>query len=763
MTIILEKELLNLLISILGNHTYHKARNVITDLVGSDSIAQDLTDAFREALKEEKNPGFRDYVSIYEKAAQRQVFAESLGEEFASLDDETIQDFIGRFKSLLYTKKNFARKQSLLQGEEILAMTKRMELRLNEFAEELPFLHSTITRLSSIDQDQLPTPEEAIQHWESFVSEEFGNITNLDLYQAEEFNVRRDALEDAFLRFLQDTPWHVFIKEKITEIISSLGAFDQSNEGLLKRLESIDSSGKYSSLLADVRAILRDRAWKSFLIKLGNEEEKRGILNSIKKNEALLQEEIENPSFGKVFEITGSSGSGKTHFLIQELGRLTKTKQVLPLYINAFKSPNESLEQLLASAFENALGFAQPLEGYLEFLSKHEAFANFKIVIALDEVEELDANQFQAMQKLISEYTAFPILYWVISLNFNFIDRFLHKDFSQFGYAYSQDSLKIEELSMDAGRKFRRQIQIPRTRWFYLDYINEFYQVSEKVLDFLMASKSPDESRGLVDFSKGLVTPGLAWKIGRISAIPKHVSSIQLGERISEETMAAANVTEKGMKEISSSICQVVLETQSYKFDGGNLRKRIEHWLSEHSFMGQNSARTLLEALLKVHLIDNLDYTLNIDGQRLILRNRLFWQYELAKAVTNSATDPNSLTTQIGRIPTDRAFWDGTRENILLHYGASDAGAGSIFESVSKRILLDTQWLPKRILWRSLPWFTDENTHQIAGFIKKKVLDPRERILSQSSSKDTHPKAAKAKSSRRNRRKKRSSKKARRR
>jgi hypothetical protein len=258
--------------------------------------------------------------------------------------------------------------------------------------------------------------------------------------------------------FINVPAWHHLIASRLEQAASHAARFAETTP-LVARLRAVDCSLNYEQLRDRLRPLLGEGTFVAVRRLISRlERDARRVRASPKQNApakspeeyalqaavslrnalADLQGQVKNPQYGRCFLVTGSQGSGKTHFMrtllneektvtlsVDDIDDLCLVMPLAPTY------PLAPIEQLIGQTLRDATGIAwKDVEEFDRFLQRPDTSGEGRgavpLVIVLDDLQRwfsLAPELVHTLTDFIARHTQLHSLYWVLTLQDSSYDQ----------------------------------------------------------------------------------------------------------------------------------------------------------------------------------------------------------------------------------------------------------------------------------------------------------------------------------------------------
>lgn len=412
-------------------------------------------------------------------------------------------------------------------------------------------------------------------------------------------------IENAWNKFLDQVPWHIYIKELTQEISKGfhdliVNQGETSNEArqLQRSFAGFDVSRPYRTIHRELERLNANAVnW------LNKENTKPGAPSADRKTQFAFRRRLtrlqhlfkpETPR-GRCFLLMGSTGSGKTHFIEWALNgnpNSFESPLILPITLhNIDVLTPKSIEDTILGALNTATGrcfrslreFQKTLDNlrhsHITYLadraktSRSGSRNDPRLIIAFDELHRIllrgaqGVQLFESLQVIIEETTAYPSIYWLVTL------RDAQYDQIPTSKAYSGAPNFWEQYGVvgsfgerpDGIKPTPRDCAVPaKAGWIDVDLVNTRNEVGTIILrkwlgdsqfDALLTELSANHKS--TTYLRYLHSPWFAWFLTSLekTSVSDSLASgdlhyITLVERLHSTRLNAIGVTEEDRREI---------------------------------------------------------------------------------------------------------------------------------------------------------------------------------------------------------------------
>jgi trypsin-like peptidase len=573
-------------------------------------------------------------------------------------------------------------------------------------------------------------------------------------------------LQSIWQDFIYSTPWHEWVASRCSDIADAAAHIEEGQQ-LIPLLGNIDEDETYDNIVSALRPLCskyefiqkwvdkyRD-AWDSAFHELEKAKTEGLVTSSLndhvkKAEEAFsrtrriakqvrqLKEEIEALRFSTCLLVSGTLGSGKTHFLSSLLTESIPdpyTHRVL-VPINLLDYPAGSLEEAILREVSRSTDMRwqsfSELNHYLASLDRP-----CKLVIAVDGIARgaLDYNRLVEFVQLIADSTALHQVRWLIEINL---------------YDYARLTSQLKAWSEYGFRSRRSENAKPDDRmhaniagWLTLDDLNRTQQLGIELIKAAIADKPASQpllsSLPLVSPAtlEHLVNPFVAWALIDVRELlpAKSLVSLNFIEFVTQfwKALVAKMAPFTDRPDLFEQCAALVASFYVSAVNHGTLGDLLNFFQANATqspeLRNPAVARTAVAGLERANLLEirksDADAFLN-DDPKIALRFPVFWQWAIARRllqeqdfVAHRAGDAvDYLQLWFDESPAADLNKEGILEFVLLlidQWGTRSTRDIKFVAEVWHRALTESQ-LPKGALWFAAPKATLGTQTAIAGW-----------------------------------------------
>jgi len=358
--------------------------------------------------------------------------------------------------------------------------------------------------------------------------------------------------------------------------------------------------------------------------------------------------------------LTGTAGSGKTHNIIKLISYQVDDdtseiiNDIIPIYISISENSKIDLKKPL-SIFIDYNKFKEN-EEYLNYLSV--LFKNKKIVIVLDGIEYYNGDLIEIF-KLIVDSSKFNNIYWILSINKNYLDDVIYGDteHNRFTKKYSVCFDHIEKQKPN-NQFLNDNIEIDIlffNEWINIDYLNIKYQVQyeiiSKTFDNLILDKEFDIYNYCPQISWIICDIATANNINSLLNLPYHKIFVKL-----EESFKYIKLSKKNLAIIIEYICEFIIENKTEK-----ISKIVINELTNLLFVNllhnnhpNDLSKNILNDLLQNNLISISSS--NIYKSDINLSTEIYWSYKVSEIFDKNQNQNNLADGNLSKIFLHRVY-----------------------------------------------------------------------------------------------------------
>ena len=316
-----------------------------------------------------------------------------------------------------------------------------------------------------------------LANWTKYSKDRFHQLAFDELNGYNFYHQKTKELDDLYIKFINSDSWVTLLKMKMLSIPS----FEIPNEYLtikqfIQQIRNVELETSLEAIQNTFFELFRrneifDKI-EEIIQKYKRNNDNSNVHNYISLKKALwaIRESALNQAFNKIFLITGSTGSGKTHFISTLFS--DNKYNVLPLYIS-IRETIFGIEDSIFKESERATGLAVQSFSQLQEVLNSNSFSGYKFLLIIDDIEyasDYDSDLLNQITQLVRKYSNFHNVLWLMSLNYNFLDIIERND--KYLKKYYFDT-KIERAENDI---------CYYDNWINLDIINRRENIGYKII-----------------------------------------------------------------------------------------------------------------------------------------------------------------------------------------------------------------------------------------------------------------------------------------
>ena len=497
--------------------------------------------------------------------------------------------------------------------------------------------------------------DEFLSQWNSWSANYSNNMDSKELDDKLQFSQKNGHLEKIWEIFMSQTRWNDAMHHLVTDYknkIQDLEPHFVDNSQLSTQIDTIDWQENYSLLLTILRRLFNVGTINRHLSSLQSlvrryQNDTSELSDIAKKSQNILQEirnNIERPTYGRIINLIGSTGSGKTHFAVDRLSKSSMDGCYFTLYLKA-TSKTVSLEDYVLEAINKASGISwKNLQQFNNFIlnikvkqADSDCFiesCDSRFIMVFDDIEKwiyLRKEFLEDLKEFISSNTRLHSFFWVLTMTYSSYDTITDIDPFLFEYGY--------DVSIPLYRY--NGYKIPSIGpWIVLDDLNKDVSLGiniiRNIIDQEVALDYVDIHLVEMDaFSQ----PFLAWVLIALSDTLPIDSLVKLTyvkfiELYIEKKFALLK-TNKKMKRLTKEFIKyfVMFLSRTGKFEP--LFTEIVNYVTENAINNselqkRDNSEDAIKKLEELNLVrvDSLDQDLPVE---LHLRFDVFWEWKIAK------------------------------------------------------------------------------------------------------------------------------------
>ena len=512
--------------------------------------------------------------------------------------------------------------------------------------------------------------DEILKRWEGW---ERGEQTDIYLNKLDLASARNDPgnwpspLAHWWLEFASKTPWHQQQKLETEEIQSLLSIAPRTSEAveLSRMISHMPWGAKYATLLAGLRdAFVRKRIDPILTslagIKIRSDDGKAireaSSINRLRTLLTQVETNMQCPRFGRCFQVVGSMGAGKTHFIASLLAGdenavSSRNYLVMPFTdpIQAGALETEILERIRRATALPWLSLSQ----FDEFLGRagRGKFppGGLRLFIAIDDLGNWfrhDRDLKNALMKFVRDCTLFHSIYWIFTLQDTDLDLALEDFFQVFSGAGSLQRTGYERNVFTIGE------------WFVLDDFNREHTTGVKILKKELGV-ADDEEIGL-DFAKNqdsfrhVCHPFVAWtllelrdeKVPLETIVDLHfIEFVQLHWQKRCRTLMKSGARQVDLEQCIEFVARYVASTGEIQPFRTRLVEKIKELAGDRSELRHLTVvKDCMDALASGGILRTVFVQEDIPVEKIELHQEYFWFWRLGKVLlTLSGCYPESI------------------------------------------------------------------------------------------------------------------------
>ena len=687
-------------------------------------INQLIENSTKQEIPLNIDPGIRELLKLFQEEVLYQDEAWKYIQDLKFRSQlESINNIDNQLKLLVESAKNETLSTNqLIEHVELLSKTSLFQLN------KISLQNDEIIELINKNSKIIPV-DEGIRNWIEIVKYEERKIT-IDILNGKTFyDVKNNSLSNLFYQFIYNDTW-VF---RISGIISKIKNYDLPDasyqlKSLLNSLSHVRLDQKYSNIQYEILELFSELKPFSLINKESNLTENKGnkslhVFRNLNSEISILHSLVTKPKFGKCFLLSGSAGSGKTHYI----SKCLEDQSLLKIILSEYNS-DISLEDRLIQKVRDLC--RQPLNGFDEManLFNNEVSAK-KIFIVIENIEKFQTNFFNQIFNLIDKTTVCQNVFWIITINYNFFDKVLEfeNSFNKYIPNYKYPYILDKHLYEISG-------------WINLDYINKVEQIGEKIIIQNALVDLPDERvnnfKNNLNKSKKSIEPFLAWIICEtwnygneneihdliyLEIIAKLEESFRLRY---DKSLSTFNT----IQELLDYVSVLIIADQIVEINSVYLKNEVqklaknESILEEATHIINSLSNLLLLGLFRKNFIDLRNINL------LYLNILPYWQYLIARSIVQI----NDFESEIEILknfknPSNESF-KSFAENIgafilLILDKEQQLYDGNMFFNRLKSILLNNIF-PKSSFWFACLKMSMRSQKRIVLLIKELEIIP---------------------------------------
>ena len=527
------------IISILAGLTTELGKNLLEIVFNEGDDFININKAYESALKKwTKNDEIIESEKIYIKRRVRFIVKKALGEKIALNENEKelllcFEKEIQSQESLtqfILRKQNTKIIEQLYSFGSVLELIKRNNLALTadfrEFSLQwskankqwISLNHESLDILKDIqkklNKDIIPWTKQ-LESWCHKAQDNLHYISKKQLQSRLLYDVEIKELSGEFKSFLREEKWHLKVADLRYSIKNKIEEFsDKSLNALFKKFKldlcNIDLRGNYEIIASKIETLcsveflrLLSEKLDSFKV-TGNQDDFDLGINIHREIRELKK--LPQQSYNKCFNIIGSSGSGKTHFVTSYLSKYSKELNILPIYIKVSLNRKPIIDQITQKLNE-LLNFSFETKEVFEHLQS-SPLHRYRIIIIVDSIENISRENFHLLLETIERKTQYANIYWVMLVNYGAFSKTVSHHNSEILDAYSFKNTFSESIKSGLS-------QIGS--WYNMDYFNDLGKVPANIILNKIPSKYyTDEIETIIKKSianNDLGTPYFSWLI----------------------------------------------------------------------------------------------------------------------------------------------------------------------------------------------------------------------------------------------------------
>lgn len=455
------------------------------------------------------------------------------------------------------------------------------------------------------------------------------------------YNQEITPLNTIFEAFINSNSWidevELRIKAiptfKIPQEYSSIRVF-------LQKIEEVDLHDLYETVQNRFVEIYRQNPIYSYLDKLIGQfeknEDRRNLHNYIQLKKSFQEIEMISirSKFSKCFLLTGATGSGKTQFISSFFSKYHST--ILPLYVS-FKKYFNNFEQCLLQ--EISICLQTEINSLFEFqkVLKQDIFSEYKILIVIDDIEYYYHSD-QVLSEMISflRKTSNTLnLYWVLSINYNFID------------CIDPYNKYLDKYKTESNFETTKQDGYFYNGWVNLDIFNKTENIGQRILIEQLSKNSnfDDIPKIVTEYLNEIpysLTPFLAWLIyetgsEKESQLAFHFTYLEIIDKIKyyfREYYFSKSIKYELVDKCIHIISNIIYHKGDLVYERYALIKEINN---QSTGISELEERDIAKHVINHLLFLNLLTKQNNDSQ-LGLNTIIYWQSEVAKQIIDKVS-----------------------------------------------------------------------------------------------------------------------------
>lgn len=553
-----------------------------------------------------------------------------------------------------------------------------------------------------------------------------------------------ELLNKLFEKQIHSIPWNIKVKELIQSIYeNSYLIKDKNHIDYINHLHKIDFDNiNYEAILTLLKSENKNQIINTIgqniesTIKTAEDKGNNTNRYKIKDNLVKLNSSIEYPEFNKVMFITGTAGSGKTHNILRlvstyeiELSSEKTDNLIKPIYINNI-SPDR-FEENIKKSFNEYFEFNSfSIIEYIVYLST--LFKSSKVVIILDNLEYLLEKDHDVIASLICNCTKLNNIYWILSINKNYLDYVNYSNNQDFIEKYSVCFNKSEKKTVTKDKFYGFEIDlILLNEWINIDYLNSTYKIQYNILKKYLTNNILTDEIDIFNY-----TPQIIWifcdiatecNINSLLNLPYHKIFSKMEYHFTNKKLTAND-----LKRIIECISKYIIENKKEEFsfeESKSIFNPSGYNLLRENY-DQNFTWNSLNDLIKNNLIVSCENKLN---KKFQLSTQIYWSYKVANILSTHKYINNPDKGELTNVFLNRVF-----EFYILKLNNSTNNNELKLRKLIIEILNGNQ-ISKSIIWfsanklnsterniieldiiRSLPYLSDifyDNRHDLYSFM----------------------------------------------
>lgn len=740
------------LISLLAGFTTETGIAILQHVIKKDEEFVDLKSAYEEAIsKWTINLQLQNFERTNINLRVQQLVKKSLGEEIKLSSNEL--ELIKYFENAINSRGSLNQFINKEQNIKILENLRNLEFNIEVIRENnielssdiknycnqwTDFKNETIEILNQIEKKlkiNIIPPQIKLSQWQKKISLQTIKISEIELNGHLDNGISIDLLSKEYENFIEAIPWLEKINDQIISIKKSLENYHETNFQFFKtEISAIDSNYECSIVRSIILKICNEKFFNeqektiNVFKEISNKENYDKATTILRDINKLKQIALE--SYNKCFNIIGSTGSGKTHFILQQLKNKIIKNDFLPIYIKTGLESDSILEEL-SIVLNSMLSLDANLKDIFNYL-QNDTFNKYRIVFILDELESVKSLELNKLKNFIERNSNYQNIYWVFILNYGAYDRIINPIIEKFFYDYAfQNRIKNSFTSSLS--------QIGS--WYDIDIFNLEEKISKKIIidktniEFLSNYQDLVSNNKLELERQYTITPAIAWLIIDNKKITNENGNLYLDvlsllsemtenfveHRISNTPIYGIYNSKSIFFEILSIISTITVSTNKTSFKSiGYLKSQMKEEIREHNSFLKN------EELLQVALIMFQELNLLVnqiqikhyteEQSPIYLNTLIYWEYIIAnKIIHNDNTELISISYNNPNLSI--FFWERVYEFIFIIQSKSSFESGDIIDFVQN--IFKTIDFPKSIIWFSLSRMESNIASEICQIISK--------------------------------------------